>query len=179
MSFTRKHILGGALVVLLGAIVGITYRSLNGLHGQRVIRSAASYVVDVADAKQLVGWADNVFVGRVAGSAGTIYAASALPWNIYQVKVLENIKGDLPESVRVGQEGGFSIEQNAMLLMDNDKLLAPGKEYLFVTKADSRGWHTLVPGYGDIPIGASRQRRAITDKFKEAYAKEIPYDPKQ
>jgi hypothetical protein len=179
MSPMRKYIISGSLAILLGVAVGITYRHLNDRRNPREARTTASYVIDVSDTRQLVGWADNVFIGRVEAGIGTIYATSSLPWSLYRVRVLENIKGNLPEVVKVGQEGGFSIEQNTMLLMGDDMLLAAGNEYLFVTKADSRGWHTLVPSYGDLPVGASRQRRAITDKFREAYAQEIPYDPKQ
>ena len=37
------------------------------------------------------------------------------------------------------------------------------------------GWNTLVPAYGDIPIGDLSQRAALVASFKKATAEQIPY----
>ena len=71
------------------------------------------------------------------------------------------------------------------------ELLQPGRAYLFATRTFSEeGWHTVMPGYGNIKIEASvigddekllksEHAEELRTRFKDAVENEIPYDPRK
>ena len=70
------------------------------------------------------------------------------------------------------------------------QLLEPGKSYFFITRTlERKGWHTLVPVYGNIEIRApkntddegvlsSQHARELRERFAAAVENQIPFDPK-
>jgi hypothetical protein len=134
------------------------------------------FITDFSDARRLVGATDNVFVGRVIAQVGTKRVVDDLPETQFQVEVLETIKGALTGRVTVNQQGGY--EGRELILVEDDPLLVPGQEYLFATGLHpGEGWHTLVPGYGDLLITDDQQRADLIAKFREAAREEIVYTP--
>ncbi|MFO7296390.1 MAG: hypothetical protein C0P72_010255 [Clostridia bacterium] len=135
----------------------------------------ATFVTDFKDPRKLVGYSDNVFVGRVIEQTGVIERAGT-PETQFKVEVLENIKGKLEGTVIVNQQGGYDRETGRLYLMEGDTLLQPGKMYLFATGYDKEyNFHTLVPVFGDIPIENITKRAELVKKFKQAHAEEIPF----
>jgi hypothetical protein len=133
-----------------------------------------SYAFDVTDPQRLVGWADNVFVGKVVKMSGTSDERGMVETQ-FKVKVAENIKGELQGEVTVNQQGGY--EGKNLILVDNDKLLKEGESYLFVSrKNEEQNWHTAVPVYGDILIESEAHKEEILNKYKKAYQEEIPFE---
>jgi hypothetical protein len=133
-----------------------------------------SHAFDVTDPQRLVGWADNVFVGKVVKMSGTSDERGMVETQ-FKVEVAENIKGELQGEVTVNQQGGY--EGKNLILVENDKLLKEGESYLFVSrKNEEQNWHTAVPVYGDILIESEAHKEEILNKYKKAYQEEIPFE---
>ncbi len=175
------------LVVMAGLIgTGFWVMQTNGYKGGSEISYVqVDFVVDVTDDRALVGAADNVFIGRVIAQTGNKANTPPLdagdtpgfsPQTQFSVEVLENIKGNLNGTITVSQYGGYEEKDGVtqLVLMKGDKLLEPGKTYLFAAGFnDIDKWYTIVPVYGDIPITNQTDYQNKLERFKKAYAHEI------
>lgn len=131
-----------------------------------------------SDDTDLVGFADNVFVGRVEERAGATVVKPDGPMDPgrpfgttrFSVEVLENVKGKLGGAVTVAQEGAYDPERGCAMLADDDPLLDPEQEVMFFTRRDERrGWHQIVtPGYGNVRIEGEGQREELVRRFERA-----------
>ena len=132
-----------------------------------------SHAFDVTDPQRLVGWADNVFVGKVVKMTGTSNEREVLETQ-FKVKLEENIKGELEGEVIVNQQGGY--EGKNLILVENDQLLKEGESYLFITRMnEEQNWHTVVPVYGDIMMKSEAHKEELLNKYRQAYQEEIPF----
>jgi hypothetical protein len=76
----------------------------------------------------------------------------------------------------VNQQGGYVAERNELVLMVNDSLLEPGGSYLFATRLNPEtGWHTVMPGYGDIMVRSDQDRDALRARFTTARDRQIAF----
>ena len=154
--------------------------------GSENIYSQADFM-DVSDDRVLVGAAHNVFIGKVVAQTGSkpntppVEAGDVLgfsPQTQVSVEVLENIKGNLNGTITVSQYGGYEEKSDVsqLVLIEGDKLLEPGKTYLFATRFnDIDGWHTIiVPNYGDIPVKDQIDYKNKRERFKNAFEQEVP-----
>jgi hypothetical protein len=125
-----------------------------------------------SDDSDLVGFADNVFVGRVEKRVGGTGLRPDRPCGStrFSVEVLENVKGRLGGSVTVNQEGAYDPKRGCLMLAEDDPLLRPGQEVVFFTRLDeARRWHQIVtPGYGDVRIEGEGQREELVRRFERA-----------
>ena len=125
-----------------------------------------------SDDTDLVGFADNVFVGRVAERVGASGPGGPEPWGStrFSVEVLENVKGKLGDSVTVSQDGAYDAERGCLMLAEDNPLLRPGQEVMFFTRRDEeQGWHQIVtPGYGDVRIKGEGYREELVRRFERA-----------
>jgi hypothetical protein len=142
------------------------------------------HAFSASDDSDLVGFADNVFVGRVERRVGDEPLESRVvpdpdgpegpapstPQTQFSVEVLENVKGKLGGAVTVSQQGAYDPERGCVTLMEDDPLLEPGQEVMFFTRHDEkRGWHQIVPaGYGDVRIEDKQQREELVRRFERA-----------
>ena len=151
---------------------------------------------DVSDDRLLVGFADDVFVGRVleaedgVASAGDASPASS-PRSRFSVAVLENVKGRLAGAVTVVQDGGWAEYRanrdypehgvrrgepiRELVIANGDPLLEPGEEVLFVTRRDREGRQQRVawPGSGDVRVRDGAHREALVRRFRQAMKDQI------
>ncbi|MCZ7383191.1 MAG: hypothetical protein O8C63_00375 [Candidatus Methanoperedens sp.] len=179
-------------VILAGLIgTGFLVMQTNGYNGgSEISYSSASFVFNVTDDRELVGFADNVFIGKVIAQtgnkantpppeAGDVPGFS--PQTQFSVEVVENIKGNLSGIITVSQEGGYKEKNgvNRLVLMDGDNLLEPGNTYLFATSFnDIDGWHAIIiPNYGNLPIKDQKDHKNKVERFKKAFSQEIPFKP--
>ncbi|MGP4062942.1 hypothetical protein [Halobacillus sp. H74] len=133
-----------------------------------------SNTFDTSNPRKLLGFSDNVFVGKVVEQVGT-KSLNDFPETQFKVEILANIKGNLNGSVTVNQQGGH--EWNKVVVFEGDKLLDEGQTYLFATKhLESENWHTLVPVHGDIPIDDNQEKMKLIEKYTNAYEHEIPFE---
>ncbi len=143
------------------------------------------YAFDAKDKRKLVGYATNVFVGRVGKETGSEGAPlsgpgkKTLPKTQFSVEVSRNIKGDLGgDTVTVSQTGGYD-EEGREARVEGDSPLRPGQEYLFSTSYDEEeGRYVIVAQpFGAVLIEGEEQRGEAEERFVQAEAEQIPPDP--
>ncbi|WP_067990909.1 hypothetical protein [Nocardia pseudobrasiliensis] len=112
-----------------------------------------SWAFDPGDQRQLAGWADAIFVGTVVEKSGTDTRMSTLPETQFRVTMIKALKGELPDSVTVNQQGGYVTGKGELVLVDNDPLISAGKSYLFATRfLPEKNWYTVAPRIGDVEL---------------------------
>jgi hypothetical protein len=125
-----------------------------------------------SDDSDLVGFSDNVFVGRVKKRVGSTGAKPGGPMasTRFSVETLENVKGKVGGTVTVSQQGAYDPERGCATLMEDDPLLEPGQEIMFFTRRDEgRGWHHIFSaGYGDRRIEGEQHREELVRRFERA-----------
>lgn len=150
-----------------------TEASRSGAPGECEYAAIVEHAFSGSDDTDLVGFADNVFVGRVKERVGSTGVTPARPYGSTRlsVEVLENVKGRLGGTVTVGQEGSFDAERGCLMLAEDDPLLEPGQEVVFFTRHDEgRGWHQIfTPGYGDVRIEGEVHREELVRRFEKAH----------
>jgi hypothetical protein len=145
----------------------------NSIKNPIIVTIHPNFVIDIYNTPELVGFSDNVFLGKVIAKKGS-KSIGSIPETQYKVEVIQNIKGNLNGVVEINQQGGH--KWNKLILMEGDKLLEAGNTYLFVTRyLQTENWHTLVPKRGDILISSEKARVEFIDEFTKAYKEEIPF----
>ena len=180
---------GLARLMLALAVVGAGFVLgsilAKGSSGTNVVEVDVAYAFEPTDERQLVGFATNVFVGRVIGKVGAEGAPlsgpgeQVMPRTQFYVAVLENIKGDLGGKVTVSQTGGYDKSLGREVRIEGDPILKPGQELLFVTNYNpEEGWYTIAAQpFGTVPIEDQQQRTDLVRRFEQAREQQIPFDP--
>ncbi|WP_420878986.1 hypothetical protein [Rhodococcus sp. (in: high G+C Gram-positive bacteria)] len=142
--------------------------------------SEASWVIDIHDQRQVAGFADAVFVGKVLEQVGSAADRSAIPETQFRVSVTEALKGELAEEVTVNQQGGTDPKTGEVLLLDDDPLVEVGKTYLFATRYNADlDFYTVIPITGHAVLNDSNARGLQSDdaveRMRDAVANEVPY----
>ncbi|WP_342578105.1 hypothetical protein [Psychrobacillus sp. FSL K6-2843] len=174
-KFKRSFIIAPAIVASLAiGIFTSSYFTNDSVPENPIIKTMEySSSFDLSDTPRLIGWADNVFIGKVIKQSGT-KSLGGIPETQFEVEVTDNIKGDLEETIIVNQQGGYTKEE--LILVENDPLLKEGQLYLFVTKyLQEENWYTLVPVYGDILINNNDEKNNLIQEYKIEYENEIPF----
>ncbi len=151
------------LVVAVGLAIAVgllVWRAVPGFQNtaDNVVIGHATYVIDHTDDKELVGFASDVLFGRVTESLGQVFPeGSSNPRSLFNVEVMEVLKGSLSDTVKVGQAGGVFKDGTPYRMMDDPDLLEPGKVYLLVMKGpapkrNGGGYLILSAGYGKYEI---------------------------
>ena len=146
-------------------------------------------IVDLSDDRNLVGFAQNVFIGQVEEKLKQT-EEYGYPETQYRVRVIEQLKGSLSAEVTVNQQGGeWDSDGSAYRMGGDPELLETGKTYLFATRYFSEeSWHTVMPGYGNIKIQVtdnasdsivvgSAHTVELRERFTTAITNEISYNP--
>ena len=193
ISTPRRLLLLAALGIAL--MVGIlAWRFVSDWwYGGPVIYEHGPWVIDASDDRELAGFADDIFFGRVMGNAGQTMVGGT-PQTHYRVAVLEALKGSLSGTIAVSEQGGV-WPGGAPFRMDGDPhLLEAGKSYLLAThgsSAENGGGHLVISaggGYGkiELPEAAGESGGGILStatagelrsRFADAIANQIPFDP--
>jgi|GEM_PF-756571 len=139
-------------VLLICAISCIAFSSLSLLYPHNTATSQISpiYVADFSNDDVLVGASHNIFVGEVIRQIGTVDIGAG-PESQFEVKVLENIKGNLKGNITIDQIGGYkngvlyTVENEDSKSGANSKyLLQSGSVYVFATRYNKeQNWYTL------------------------------------
>ena len=197
VSFGSKAMAIAAAVILAGAgAVAFSQAGADGVD-KGPQRAAEPHIYDmealdafdVSDERKLVGFADNVFVGRVKDEVGIEPITGAIqpdadgpegptpsiPQTQFSVEVLDNVKGQLDGVVIVSQTGGRVPGENAVSLLERDPLLRSGETVLFATRfVSGEGWHQITTAnYADIRLGGPEERARLVKRFENAKSDQI------
>lgn len=183
-------------ICIVGVLIYVAVGSGRAASGPAV--AYVDFAFEVRDERQLVGDADNVFVGRVIQKVGDeeaplspshTDAAPGSPSTQFRVGVEKNLKGSLNGSVTVSQDSGYvdyvadrgadkGKRVKTLILLNGDHLLEPGQRYLFVTSREpGTDYHRITtPGYGDVPVGDGPNEKRLDPlvaKFTQAASHQI------
>ena len=114
------------------------------------VYDSGSYMVNVNNPAEVVGWGDYVFVARVDSELRTEYTnlrqnedgtITGKPYTVYSITVLKNLKGNLREneSIEFFKHGGVNYDGRSISLLEGDQLLESGKCYILIAAAESDG----------------------------------------
>ncbi len=179
-SMTRIYFTAAAAVIvatLVASVLTLGGRR-DGTQPLTVARVEYVAVTDFSDDRRLVGFADDVFLGRVLGHQRTV-EREPITETEFRVEVIEAIKGSLGGEVVVTQHGGYVAGRHEIQLMEGDRLLEPGRTYLFATKGTAAGTQLLVPEFGDVEVRTAAHREDLRRRFIEARKNEVRYQPSQ
>ena len=121
-----------------------------------IVWTYSQYVYNVNDKGAVMDFSDNTFIGLVVNMKETRYWNVSAnpddhPHTIYSVKVIKNIKGDLPigDTVLLAKSGGLSKDKKKLYLEYGDSLLTENRLYVLNTRNDSgylraTGAHTTI-----------------------------------
>lgn len=112
------------------------------------VYDSGSYMVDVNNPAEVVGWGDYVFLARVDSELRTEYTnlrqnedgtITGKPYTVYSITVLKNLKGNLREneSIEFFKHGGVNYDGRSISLLEGDQLLESGKCYILIAAAES------------------------------------------
>lgn len=105
-----------------------------------ISRIQGSFAINVHDQRELVAFADHVFVGKVLKNEGYEYIYSS-PYTNYTVQVLENIKGNLimDKGIPIVKQGGLSKDGSYYEMFEDDELPAEKGIYIFYAYVQKDG----------------------------------------
>lgn len=164
---TTQVVVVGAGLILLSCIAVFSSAAKNSIS-----YSDSVYPVDFSDDRILVGASDNVFVGEVLEETGTKDTGIGIETQ-FKVRVLKNIKGQLPQEITLDQLGGYS--NGVLHVVDiefgneeaaKEYMLQSGQTYILATRANKeQNWHTLI----SYPSAKSRIAE-IVSKSEESFS---------
>ena len=179
---SKKKKIGLCLVFAVVLAFGLA------IHGNVILlpfeRSSEARLFDgLDDDRVLVGASHIVFVGKVIKKSGQT-PGEAGPLTQFEVQVVQNIKGNLTDTVTMNQEGGY--ENGILSLVENQPLLIPGTTYLLSARTDGKGNYLVLPfarGRLVVSTDASLTKEQLISvaakdqnvlALQEAYVHEIP-----
>lgn len=138
----RKPLFAAIAVATLsaGAAFGLTAANAGDsqLHAYNLIHPAYSF--EVEDTTKLMGYSENVFIGRVEKKARTLVDEVSTVWT---VQVLESLKGDATGEVEIRQTG-FVDDKNRIYETEDQPMLRRGREYLLAVNPAPGGGYVVV-----------------------------------
>lgn len=185
------------LFMILGIIKGnhsLSLKNIEMYNDLPVTRSHGMKMYDTSTPEKAIGISDYVFVAKVTKILRTEYKnqieikednkvknIDSDPYTIYQIEVLENIKGNLKidEPIEFMQYGGLSSDGNSYKFMDDGELLKEGEYYILMadiwggkhgeTIEVSETNRIISLGENYNPLAKSR----IVSEYKVAYSNQV------
>ena len=158
-------------------------------------QSTTDWAFDVYDKAKVAGVSHYIFIGEVINEVETLYDEKGRgAYTIYDVRVIENIKGELVlDVVRLRKSGGLSKDKNYYDILEDDFLPKRGDICMFYTKAtredelfipDGPNGNNLIYSAKDPAKSISFEVYSKTTEYVEAVKayenEEYPYDyPKE
>lgn len=136
ITLTRKIIILGLTLVV--AVVGTgLYIGIMLSKSSTGEASYASYVADFSDDRKVLGFSHNTFVARVVKLIEHT-DVQGVPVTLFEVEVIQNIKGNLKGVVTILQELGYIEDEKGnkklSIYTDSSKFMEVGEIYLLATR---------------------------------------------
>lgn len=141
------------LITLVCAIAGtgiIAYLSNKKDDNIPIYYNQASYVYDLSSPEKAIGATNYTFIGKVNSIKGVEYRDPVEielnadgskkkvitdPYTIYNVEVIENIKGNLVKEIELVEYGGYSKDMNAYIYFEGMSGFKENHYYIFMAFA--------------------------------------------
>lgn len=170
------------LIIILVLEVGvITFNKINqNLENLPVEKIKGSMVYDMSTKEKSIGAVDNVFVAKINNIVKTVYDENDIPSTIYEIEVIENIKGNLPsnKTIELTQKGGLNKDQKSYTFYENAYLLEEGQEYIILAFVPFNNGDLVIHNehtYIKLDNNSISKKNSINivDQYKEAYKNQI------
>ena len=170
------------LIIILVLEVGvITFNKINqNLENLPVEKIKGSMVYDMSTKEKSIGAVDNVFVAKINNIVKTVYDENDIPSTIYEIEVIENIKGNLPsnKTIKLTQKGGLNKDQKSYTFYENAYLLEEGQEYIILAFVPFNNGDLVIHNehtYIKLDNNSISKKNSINivDQYKEAYKNQI------
>ena len=139
-----------------------------------------SMVYDMSTKEKSIGAVDNVFVAKINNIIKTVYDENDIPSTIYEIEVIENIKGNLPsnKTIELTQKGGLNKDQKSYTFYENAYLLEEGQEYIILAFVPFNNGDLVIHNehtYIKLDNNSISKKNSINivDQYKEAYKNQI------
>jgi len=157
ISKTQKNI-----SYIVFGLVGVIILLTAGFHSNiiklpYVVRMSSQYAMNLSDNRELVGSSHNIFVGKVIKQEGT-QISNKIPYTLFSVEIIANIKGNLHGTVTIRQSGGYkdgilyietgdsgnAVSEKTKQSNSDKYILQSGSIYLFATRGPSKeGYYSI------------------------------------
>lgn len=139
-----------------------------------------SMVYDMSTKEKSIGAVDNVFVAKINNIVKTVYDENDIPSTIYEIEVIENIKGNLPsnKTIELTQKGGLNKDQKNYTFYENAYLLEEGQEYIILAFVPFNNGDLVIHNehtYIKLDNNSISKKNSINivEQYKEAYKNQI------
>jgi len=139
-----------------------------------------SMVYDMSTEEKSIGAVDNVFVAKINNIVKTVYDENDIPSTIYEIEVIENIKGNLPsnKTIKLTQKGGLNKDQKSYTFYENAYLLEEGQEYIILAFVPFNNGDLVIHNehtYIKLDNNSISKKNSINiiKQYKEAYKNQI------
>lgn len=137
-------------------------------------------VYDMSTKEKSIGAVDNVFVAKINNIVKTVYDENDIPSTIYEIEVIENIKGNLPsnKTIELTQKGGLNKDQKSYTFYENAYLLEEGQEYIILAFVPFNNGDLVIHNedtYIKLDNNSISKKNSINiiEQYKEAYKNQI------
>ena len=139
-----------------------------------------SMVYDMSTKEKSIGAVDNVFVAKINNIVKTVYDENDIPSTIYEIEVIENIKGNLPsnKTIELTQKGGLNKNKKSYTFYENAYLLEEGQEYIILAFVPFNNGDLVIHNehtYIKLDNNSISKKNSINiiKQYKEAYKNQI------
>lgn len=139
-----------------------------------------SMVYDMSTKEKSIGAVDNVFVAKINNIVKTVYDENDIPSTIYEIEVIENIKGNLPsnKTIELTQKGGLNKNKKSYTFYENAYLLEEGQEYIILAFVPFNNGDLVIHNehtYIKLDNNSISKKNSINiiEQYKEAYKNQI------
>lgn len=154
-----------------------------------VVYDDGSFMVNVDDPEEIVGWGDYVFVAKVEAELRTEYTnlrenedgtITGKPYTVYSITVIDNLKGKLKknEPIEFFKHGGVNYNEESISLLESDQLLEAGKYYILVAAAEIDGRLGQGMPNSAIKLDATNKQEIVSNEEYKDFKKYVKNEVK-
>lgn len=166
-----------------------TYDSISLSSEIPVVYDDGSFMVNVDNPEEIVGWGDYVFVAKVEAELRTEYTnlrenengtITGKPYTVYSITVIDNLKGKLKknEPIEFFKHGGVNYDGKSISLLEGDQLLEVGKYYILVAAAEADGRLGQGMPHSAIELDATSKQEVVSNEEYKNFKKYVKNEVK-